>query len=100
MTGDYTGRPALPLSDAEGAFHDAESQKHLSSRPEGVPVKSLASDIPVACGVRTAVPGGPRGPRRAAPSGPELRLITCDGYDPAAGSFDENLVGHASLVHG
>ena len=31
--------------------------------------------------------------------GPELRLITCDGYDPATGSFDENLVVHASLVH-
>jgi hypothetical protein len=33
-------------------------------------------------------------------AGPELRLITCDGYDPATGSFDENLVVHASLVHG
>lgn len=33
-------------------------------------------------------------------AGPELRLITCDGYDPATGSFDENLVVHASLVRG
>ncbi|MFI7582822.1 class F sortase [Kocuria sp. M1N1S27] len=31
-------------------------------------------------------------------AGPELRLITCDGYDPATGAFDENLVVHASLV--
>ncbi|MEX5298079.1 class F sortase [Kocuria sp. CPCC 205292] len=33
-------------------------------------------------------------------AGPELRLITCDGYDPATGSFEENLVVHASLLHG
>ncbi|MFF0945416.1 class F sortase [Kocuria sp. CPCC 205300] len=31
-------------------------------------------------------------------AGPELRLITCDGYDPATGWFAENLVVHASLV--
>ena len=31
-------------------------------------------------------------------AGPELRLITCDGYDPATGSFDANLVVHASLL--
>ncbi|MGX5358474.1 class F sortase [Kocuria sp. KH4] len=31
-------------------------------------------------------------------AGAELRLITCDGYDPATGAFDENLVVHASLV--
>ncbi|WP_370831767.1 class F sortase [Kocuria sediminis] len=31
-------------------------------------------------------------------AGPELRLITCDGYDPETGAFDENLVVHASLV--
>ena len=30
--------------------------------------------------------------------GPELRLITCDGYDPENGSFDENLVGYATLT--
>lgn len=33
-------------------------------------------------------------------AGPELRLITCDGYDPATGSFDENLVVYASLDRG
>ncbi len=31
-------------------------------------------------------------------AGPELRLVTCDGYDPATGSFDENLVVYASLI--
>lgn len=31
-------------------------------------------------------------------AGPELRLITCDGYDPATGSFDENLVVYAALA--
>jgi sortase (surface protein transpeptidase) len=31
-------------------------------------------------------------------AGPELRLITCDGYDPATGSFDANLVVYASLL--
>ncbi len=31
-------------------------------------------------------------------AGPELRLITCDGYDPATGWFAENLVVYASLV--
>ncbi|WP_424347706.1 class F sortase [Kocuria sp. CH-021] len=30
--------------------------------------------------------------------GPELRLITCDGYDPATGEFDDNYVVYASLV--
>lgn len=29
---------------------------------------------------------------------PQLRLITCDGYDPATGTFDENLVVYATLV--
>lgn len=29
---------------------------------------------------------------------PELRLITCDGYDPETGSFDENLVVYAALA--
>ncbi|MGQ1839019.1 class F sortase [Kocuria turfanensis] len=33
-------------------------------------------------------------------AGPELRLITCEGYDPATGSFDENLVVYASLARG
>ncbi|MFC6258171.1 sortase domain-bontaining protein, partial [Kocuria oceani] len=28
----------------------------------------------------------------------ELRLITCDGYDPATGEFDDNYVVYASLV--
>lgn len=28
-------------------------------------------------------------------SGPELRLITCDGYDPATGLFDDNYVIYA-----
>ncbi|MGQ1796217.1 class F sortase [Kocuria oceani] len=31
-------------------------------------------------------------------AGPELRLVTCDGFDPATGSFDENLVVYASLI--
>lgn len=30
--------------------------------------------------------------------GPELRLITCDGYDPATGEFDDNYVVYAKLV--
>ncbi|GEO96200.1 class F sortase [Kocuria turfanensis] len=30
--------------------------------------------------------------------GPELRLITCDGYDPATGEFDDNYVVYAQLV--
>jgi hypothetical protein len=30
--------------------------------------------------------------------GPELRLITCDGYDPATGLFDYNYVVFAKLV--
>jgi hypothetical protein len=29
--------------------------------------------------------------------GPELRLITCDGYDPATGLFDDNYVIYAKL---
>ncbi len=29
--------------------------------------------------------------------GPELRLITCDGYDPATGLFDDNYVIYAQL---
>ncbi len=29
---------------------------------------------------------------------PELRLITCDGYDPATGEFEDNYVVYASLV--
>ena len=31
-------------------------------------------------------------------AGPELRLITCDGYDPATGLFDDNYVVYATLV--
>jgi hypothetical protein len=30
-------------------------------------------------------------------AGAELRLITCDGYDPATGLFDDNYVVYASL---
>ncbi|MCD1144629.1 class F sortase [Kocuria sp. LUK] len=30
-------------------------------------------------------------------AGAELRLITCDGYDPATGQFDDNYVVYASL---
>jgi sortase (surface protein transpeptidase) len=30
--------------------------------------------------------------------GPELRLITCDGYDPKTGEFDDNYVVYAKLV--
>ncbi|MDI3212284.1 class F sortase [Arthrobacter sp. AL12] len=30
-------------------------------------------------------------------SGAELRLITCDGYDPATGFFDDNYVIYAKL---
>ena len=30
--------------------------------------------------------------------GSELRLITCDGYDPATGEFDDNYVVYAQLV--
>ncbi|WP_324642957.1 class F sortase [Pseudarthrobacter sp. LT1] len=30
-------------------------------------------------------------------AGPELRLITCDGYDPATGLFDDNYVIFAKL---
>jgi len=30
--------------------------------------------------------------------GAELRLITCDGYDPATGQFDDNYVVYAKLV--
>ncbi|MEX5270853.1 class F sortase [Kocuria sabuli] len=30
--------------------------------------------------------------------GPELRLITCDGYDAATGEFDDNYVVYAKLV--
>ncbi|WP_307025917.1 class F sortase [Arthrobacter globiformis] len=30
--------------------------------------------------------------------GPELRLITCDGYDPATGLFDDNYVVYAKLI--
>lgn len=29
--------------------------------------------------------------------GPELRLITCDGYDPATGLFDDNYVIYAKI---
>lgn len=29
--------------------------------------------------------------------GPELRLITCDGYDPESGTFDDNYVVYARL---
>ena len=29
--------------------------------------------------------------------GPELRLITCDGYDPATGLFNDNYVVYAKL---
>ncbi|MFW6188148.1 MAG: sortase domain-bontaining protein, partial [Actinomycetota bacterium] len=31
-------------------------------------------------------------------AGPELRLITCDGHDPATGLFDDNYVVYAKLV--
>ncbi|MCM3687076.1 class F sortase [Kocuria rosea] len=31
-------------------------------------------------------------------AGAELRLITCDGYDPATGLFDDNYVVYARLV--
>ena len=31
-------------------------------------------------------------------AGAELRLITCDGYDPATGEFDDNYVVYATLV--
>ncbi|WP_090587466.1 class F sortase [Arthrobacter subterraneus] len=30
--------------------------------------------------------------------GAEIRLITCDGYDPATGEFDDNYVVYAELV--
>jgi sortase (surface protein transpeptidase) len=30
--------------------------------------------------------------------GAEIRLITCDGYDPATGEFDDNYVIYAELV--
>jgi sortase (surface protein transpeptidase) len=30
--------------------------------------------------------------------GPELRLITCDGYNPATGLFDDNYVVYAKLT--
>ncbi|KRF05241.1 peptidase C60 sortase A and B [Arthrobacter sp. Soil782] len=30
--------------------------------------------------------------------GPELRLITCDGYDPATGTFNDNYVVYAKLL--
>jgi sortase (surface protein transpeptidase) len=30
----------------------------------------------------------------------ELRLITCDGYNPQTGRFEQNLVAYASLVSG
>jgi hypothetical protein len=30
--------------------------------------------------------------------GSELRVITCDGYDPASGLFDDNYVVFAKLV--
>jgi hypothetical protein len=30
--------------------------------------------------------------------GPELRLITCDGYDPETGLFEDNYVVYAKLV--
>lgn len=30
--------------------------------------------------------------------GPELRLITCDGYDSATGTFNDNYVVYAKLV--
>ncbi|MEX5260395.1 sortase [Kocuria sp. CPCC 205263] len=31
-------------------------------------------------------------------SGSELRVITCDGYDPATGTFNDNYVVYAKLV--
>ena len=31
-------------------------------------------------------------------AGPDLRLITCDGYDPRSGTFNDNLVVYAKLV--
>ncbi|MCC9174215.1 class F sortase [Arthrobacter sp. zg-Y179] len=31
-------------------------------------------------------------------AGPELRLITCDGYDPKTGRFDDNYVVYAAMV--
>ena len=30
--------------------------------------------------------------------GAELRLITCDGFDPATGTFDDNFVVYAALT--
>ncbi|MBG6182046.1 class F sortase [Arthrobacter sp. CAN_A1] len=30
--------------------------------------------------------------------GPELRLITCDGYDPDTGEFDDNYIVYAKLA--
>jgi len=30
-------------------------------------------------------------------AGPELRLITCDGFDPATGTFDDNYVVYAAM---
>lgn len=30
--------------------------------------------------------------------GSEIRLITCDGYDPATGEFDDNYVVYATLI--
>ncbi len=30
--------------------------------------------------------------------GAELRLITCDGFDPATGTFDDNFVVYAALL--
>ncbi|MCC9205533.1 class F sortase [Arthrobacter sp. zg-Y769] len=31
-------------------------------------------------------------------AGPELRMITCDGYDPKTGHFDDNYVVYAELA--
>lgn len=33
-------------------------------------------------------------------AGPEIRLITCDGYDPATGHWNDNLVVYGRLVAG
>ncbi|MFD1211942.1 class F sortase [Arthrobacter sp. GCM10027362] len=53
-----------------------------------------------------AVRRGEQYPKNAFPAqavygnteGSELRLITCDGYNPATGQFDDNYVVYAELV--
>lgn len=53
-----------------------------------------------------AVDSGEQYPKAAFPTekvygnteGAELRLITCDGYDPKTGEFDDNYVVYAKLI--